>query len=249
MQLYVRRSDRLHGPYTQQKTARAITIGKLKRSDLIGSSSKGPWLLIADLADDLDSEADVLTAIIQKFGDVSSDDSEVIYAEVINDVDLANQPDVTQISDGIPLDSHYATPSEQINNNQAETNRAQFKKPTGGDRNLVRTAGISVLALFLICGLIGAFIDDDVMTASGARVEAEFYVRNQLKSPTTAVFTNTRASKVYSSTSKISSVKWEVSGNVDSQNGFGAMIRSSWSVIVHDLPDNKVKFTDLQISP
>ena len=55
---------------------------------------------------------------------------------------------------------------------------------------------------------------------------AQEQVKNNLKSPTTAEF-NTKAS-----VSSYNDTTFIVSGTVDSQNGFGAMIRSNYSCII-----------------
>ena len=52
---------------------------------------------------------------------------------------------------------------------------------------------------------------------------AKDFVKNLLKSPSTAHFGLPKMSKLSENT-------WQVSGNVDSQNGFGAMIRSFWYI-------------------
>jgi hypothetical protein len=55
---------------------------------------------------------------------------------------------------------------------------------------------------------------------------AEDRIRTHLKSPASAVFSNIRVN------TQVKSYQWTIRGTVDSQNGFGAMLRSNWSVHV-----------------
>lgn len=54
---------------------------------------------------------------------------------------------------------------------------------------------------------------------------AHHLVKQRLKAPSTAKFDRT-----YTRKTKLKDNSWLVQGNVDSQNGFGAMIRSNWSI-------------------
>ena len=58
-----------------------------------------------------------------------------------------------------------------------------------------------------------------------ARKDCERLVESRLKAPSTAKF---------SSTATKSSGEWHVAGTVDSQNSFGAMVRSSFTCTVTD---------------
>ncbi|WP_177344932.1 zinc ribbon domain-containing protein [Pseudomonas sp. PA15(2017)] len=70
-----------------------------------------------------------------------------------------------------------------------------------------------------------------------AHVMATNFVKRQLKSPTSAKFPYTSDRDV--SITKISDCRYQIHSYVDSQNGFGAMIRSRFSVIMDGLPDGK----------
>lgn len=247
MDFFVRRSETLHGPYTAEKIARAVIKQKLKPSDFVGISEKGPWIFISDLADSLDQESEIVAALRKQFGDSSQDDFDAVYAEVLSDdASTTTNREVNAANAEIPFESSYSPSNERVTLQHRAKTRAQFEKSNRGFGKLFKIAGILIVIMLAICGVIGAFVDTDEMTAAGARVNAEYYVRSQLKSPTSAVFSNTTAKSIFTTTT---TPKWEVKGTVDSQNSFGAMIRSSWSVVVHDLPDDGVRFSELMISP
>lgn len=70
-----------------------------------------------------------------------------------------------------------------------------------------------------------------------AHVMATNFVKRQLKSPTSAKFPYTSDRDV--SITKLSDCRYQIHSYVDSQNSFGAMIRSRFSVIMDGLPDGK----------
>lgn len=73
-----------------------------------------------------------------------------------------------------------------------------------------------------------------------AELEAENYISGFLKSPSTAEFNDAYVWERGDST-------YTVSGEVDSQNGFGAMIRVNYTVDVQFLPKKRVRFKNLEI--
>lgn len=70
--------------------------------------------------------------------------------------------------------------------------------------------------------------NDDAGDAGTARYACEERVKNSLKSPSTADF---------SGVTTTGSGPYSVTGDVDSQNGFGAMVRSSFSCSVRMTDD------------
>lgn len=58
-----------------------------------------------------------------------------------------------------------------------------------------------------------------------AEAFSEFYVKRLLRSPSTAKFCSSAATDLGDN-------RWKVMSCVDSQNGFGAMIRSNWQTIM-----------------
>lgn len=73
-------------------------------------------------------------------------------------------------------------------------------------------------------------------------VIATKFVRDRLKAPATADFPS-RAT----STAKVDDCRYMISGYVDSENGFGAMIRATWAVDL-SLDPNSGEYTALQVS-
>lgn len=62
-------------------------------------------------------------------------------------------------------------------------------------------------------------------TEIDAMTDAQFFVEKQLKSPSTAEFSNMESTLQYENIFK-------VTGSVDSQNSFGAMIRTNFECVV-----------------
>ena len=67
-------------------------------------------------------------------------------------------------------------------------------------------------------------------------VEAQMQLKNYLKSPSTAEFPSCSTFSI----TKSENETYTVSSYVDSQNGFGAMIRSNWALKYHYLGENNI---------
>ena len=65
-----------------------------------------------------------------------------------------------------------------------------------------------------------------------AEIMCEEFVKKRLKAPTTAEFSNQEHRD-------IGKQRWDVTGSVDSQNGFGAMIRGSYRCDLRYLGDDQ----------
>lgn len=65
--------------------------------------------------------------------------------------------------------------------------------------------------------------DDPWVRAEGAKIACQDMVRDQLKSPASAKFSDVTASGIG---------PWTVRGRVDSDNSFGASVRNSWECTV-----------------
>ena len=76
----------------------------------------------------------------------------------------------------------------------------------------------------------------------GAQVACEDFVKDRLKSPGTADFSDTEREG--------SGRTWTVRGSVDSQNSFGAVVRNTYTCKVHatDTKGETWKLDDLQTS-
>ena len=79
-----------------------------------------------------------------------------------------------------------------------------------------------------------------------AKIYAEMGISKLLKSPKTAEFSNIVETK-FKPMLKDGLMGFEVKGFVDSQNGFGAMIRSNYSIEVYDEGDG-ISFKNPHIS-
>lgn len=93
--------------------------------------------------------------------------------------------------------------------------------------------GVAAVAWFLCCGGFGlgnsgrhggAVHQPDEFDA---QVMAEKFVRKELLSPATAEFPREEIT-----TRKVGPSSWEVRGAVDSQNGFGAVVRTRYTTVV-----------------
>lgn len=92
----------------------------------------------------------------------------------------------------------------------------------------------------LLLGLPGCAADDGA-DAIGAQVACAEFVKDQLKSPATAEFSET-------SSSELGQERWRVEGAVDSENSFGAMIRNTYVCEVEYLGDDEWQLVDLTSS-
>lgn len=83
--------------------------------------------------------------------------------------------------------------------------------------------GCLALLVLVLVGAVSSMCDGgsgpDSSDAYGAEAACEDWVRDKLKSPSTADFCNTEVT---------GSNPWTITGEVDAENGFGAMIRASW---------------------
>ena len=108
-----------------------------------------------------------------------------------------------------------------------------------------RDKSILIIAVFIFAAIVASeFLPSEntprIYTKSDYKYVAQEAVKKQLKSPATAEFSNVTAYK-------ISGEGYRVDGLVDSQNLFGAMIRSSWTVAVYRKGDN-FSYQDLRIN-
>lgn len=83
---------------------------------------------------------------------------------------------------------------------------------------------VVVMVLFFVWALSGGGDSDPArereLEEFGAIDTCEGWVRDQLKAPSTAEFNDSQA---------IGAGPWTVTGTVDAENSFGAMIRHSWT--------------------
>lgn len=108
---------------------------------------------------------------------------------------------------------------------------------TGGSTKTSQKIFSAILMILLFVIIINIFIPDNdkntttettqEVTESQAYIISKNYVESILKSPSTADFPLLDYGAV-----EISEDKFQVNGYVDSQNGFGAMVRSNFTVIL-----------------
>lgn len=114
-----------------------------------------------------------------------------------------------------------------------------------------------LLLILAVLGIFGRAFDDrsakpplspqeiaakqEVTDSLDARTYAKIYVGKSLKAPTTAKWQNVMDFAVASkkdSEGNLTKDVWEVSGYVDAQNSFGAMIRTQWYVKLKKVGDS-----------
>lgn len=81
----------------------------------------------------------------------------------------------------------------------------------------------------------------DRQQKNDAALNAQLLVKGKLKSPSTAKFPPTSTAKI----TKSATDTWIVTSYVDSQNGFGAMIRNNWVAKIRYLPSKQVELVSI----
>lgn len=74
-----------------------------------------------------------------------------------------------------------------------------------------------------------------------AEIMCEEFVKDRLKAPATAEFSNQRAES-------IGDQRWDVTGTVDSENSFGALIRSNYRCDIRYVGDDKWRAKTVKVS-
>lgn len=104
---------------------------------------------------------------------------------------------------------------------------ATVSPPPGAPTKRGWGLGRWVIALLVLAGMYGCVSslsgspDDDEVSDYEVRMQCERWVKDRLKSPASAEFSGHNVAGANPS--------WTVTGVVDSQNGFGAMVRSDWT--------------------
>jgi hypothetical protein len=93
---------------------------------------------------------------------------------------------------------------------------------------------LGCLGLLILVGIFGKSCGINGNDDFDAYFYSTEFVKKRLKAPSTADFANRSECTVV----KVGDHRYRVSGYVDSQNGFGAMIRSSWVTEVHSEGDS-----------
>lgn len=99
---------------------------------------------------------------------------------------------------------------------------------------------LGIFAALMFWGMASGDDEDDAPTKYGAQNVCEQFIEDRLKAPSTADFNHDSASNVGD--------VWVVVGSVDSENGFGAMIRSDYVCKVRATDtDGNWRLIDLQV--
>jgi len=116
-------------------------------------------------------------------------------------------------------------------------------------RSIKVAAGIITAIIFALCigggtlaAVSGGEDDPDPVAddnSIGAEIACEEFIGRRLKAPATAKYTHQQAEK--------SGARYVVSGTVDSENSFGAMIRNHYTCTVTDQGD-KWHLDDLKLT-
>lgn len=86
--------------------------------------------------------------------------------------------------------------------------------------------GLVFVALVVIWALIvDPGPDDDEVDAYSAQRQCQDWVEEQLRAPATAEFSNQDVTVTGTNA-------WEVTGDVDAENGFGALVRNEWTCTI-----------------
>lgn len=155
---------------------------------------------------------------------------------------FTQQEDDEQEKESIPVVDLRHLEDEQ----RKEMPQANRRSKSGGFGKaiLIFLAIIGGLILIGTCsGLSSGESDSFSNTESAAKVWAEHIVKQNLKSPSTAKFCN-RIMEMKAES--LGGAKWKVTGWVDSQNSFGATVRSDFVVKLELIKDG-VRCIDIQI--
>lgn len=121
------------------------------------------------------------------------------------------------------------------------TNQPAAKPSSAGG---IAAGGIlAVLLVIVVASCVNSETDEPAGGDEvGAQVVCEDFVTDRLKSPATAEFTDAVAVPTTNAD------EFEVTGNVDSENGFGAMLRSSYTCTVVNTGGDNWRLVDLSIT-
>lgn len=120
---------------------------------------------------------------------------------------------------------------------EAWNNMSPKEKKIG---TIVTIVIFAVIAIFLYKACSGS-VGSNYNTETNAKICAEKAVEDRLKAPSTADF----CSYSQMTATNLGGDKWKVTGYVDAQNSFGAMVRQYWTVT---LTLTKTGFRDYSVS-
>lgn len=104
---------------------------------------------------------------------------------------------------------------------------------------LFTVGGLMALVLALAIAA-AALAPDDTGSSAGAESVCEQFIDQRLKAPATSEYG-------FTSTVRKGMTHWVARGHVDSQNGFGALVRSDFTCQVRHLSDDTWRLVDLEV--
>lgn len=107
-----------------------------------------------------------------------------------------------------------------------------------------RNKALSIISIILVMAIfLTACGSSSNKSATDAKICAEKAVEDNLKSPSTAKF----CKYTEMTATNLGGDKWKVTGYVDAQNSFGAVVRTNWTVTLtltgSGFKDYSVKFS------
>lgn len=156
---------------------------------------------------------------------------------------LSQKPDMKELAEELVRKS-------SDNASQTTEKKQTHSKASSGSGHGCLTVFLILLAIaglvlvFGQCGGSSSGKSDSWNNEISAKTYAEFMVKDNLKAPSTAKFCN---SATEMNAKNLGGSKWKVTGWVDAQNSFGAMIRSDFEVTL-ELTETGAKRIDVKIT-
>lgn len=129
---------------------------------------------------------------------------------------------------GCPIEKPEEIP-EQAEYYHGSAGRASASKGGGFGKALLTF--LAIIVGIILIGTCGGSSSkpDNWNTENKAKTYAELMVKDNLKAPSTAKFCNSAREMT---AKNLGGAKWKVTGWVDAENSFGAMIRSDFEVVL-----------------
>jgi hypothetical protein len=112
------------------------------------------------------------------------------------------------------------------------------------EKNIAIQGGVAIGLLLVICALVSCCRDQGAPTSTEAYIMAQQFVEDRLRSPSTADFP-----RQPTSIEEIAQGHFRVSAYVDSQNAFGATLRTEWTCEVKIEDGDNWTLVSITITP
>lgn len=137
---------------------------------------------------------------------------------------FTQQEDDEQEKESIPVVDLRHLEDEQ----RKEMPQANHRSKSGGFGKAILIF-LAIVGGLILIGTCGGGSSDNWNTENNAKSYAMIIVKDNLKAPSTAKFCNTAREMT---AKNLGGAKWRVTGWVDAENSFGAMIRSDFEVVL-----------------